>query len=329
VSEVPNFLYFVKGNIYVFCSLIVNFVAGIQSNLLACDTYLFLCSREKNRSSLASNDESTPSSNASSQSSPTSASTAASSDTSNTTDFRSLIPRIVVFGGSGFVGTKVCEHASRMGADVVSISRSGRPTWLQESPWADNIQWERGDAFVPDWKDLLKGATGVVSTLGTFGSNELMYRVCGLANMQLMDAAAEAGVGRFSFISVHDYAFPGGWHAKDFLLKGYFQGKRDAEAHLARVFPETGVAIRPGFIYGNRHAGGGGKTTVPLGLIGAPLAAALSLVPTRSLAGIPIIGAAFVPPTSVDTVGKAAAHAVLDDDVPAGVMDVWAMAQYA
>lgn len=216
-----------------------------------------------------------------------------------------------------------------MGADVISVSRSGRPKWLKESTWADNIHWEKGDAFESEsFKDLLQGATGVISTLGTFGSNDLMYKVCGIANMQLMDAAAVAGVGRFSFISVHDYVFPGGWNAKEYLLKGYFQGKRDAEAHLSRVFPETGVALRPGFIYGNRHAGGGGGTTIPLGLIGAPLAAALKLVPTRSLAGIPIIGAAFVPPTSVDTVGKAAAHAVLDDDVPAGVMDVWEMAKF-
>ena len=115
-------------------------------------------------------------------------------------------------------------------------------------------------------------------------------------------------------------------HAKDFLLKGYFQGKRDAEAHLARLFPETGVALRPGFIYGSRHAS---NFTVPLGIIGAPLAAALKLVPTRSLAGIPIVGAAFVPPVSVDTVGRAAASAVLDNEVPAGPMDVWAIGKYA
>jgi hypothetical protein len=212
-----------------------------------------------------------------------------------------------------------------MGADVISISRSGRPSWLKEHTWADTVHWEKGDAFDPSWKHLLQGAAGVVSTLGTFGSNELMYKVCGLANMQLMDVAAEAGVGRFSFISVHDYVFPAGWNAKEYLLKGYFQGKRDAEAHLANVFPETGVALRPGFVYGSRHVGSGGGSTVPLGLIGAPLAAALKLMPSRSLAGIPIIGAAFVPPTSVATLGKAAASAVLDDDVPAGIMDVWAI----
>ena len=56
---------------------------------------------------------------------------------------------------------------------------------------------------------------------------------------------------------------------------------------------------------------------------------ALKMVPTRSLSNIPIIGAAFGPPVSVDTVGKAAASAVLDDQVPAGVMDVWDIKKYA
>ena len=226
------------------------------------------------------------------------------------------------------MGTHVCQQALKLGGDVISVSRSGRPSWLTPSshPWADSVQWVQGDALDPEqqgWGDVLAGATGVVSTLGTFGTNTEMYTVCGLANMKLMDVAVAAGIPRFSFISVHDYQFPGGWHTKDFLLKGYFQGKREAEIHLAKTFPDGGVAIRPGMIYGTRHAG---RMTVPLQLIGAPLAAALKLLPTQSLAEMPIIGAAFVPPVSVTAVGRAAATAVLDDSVPPGIMDVWTIA---
>ena len=241
-------------------------------------------------------------------------------------DYSTLVPRLVVFGGSGYVGTRVCEQALAMGAEVVSISRHGRPAHAT-APWANAVRWERGDALdaAAPWREALRGAAGVVSTLGAFGSNEAMYRVCGTANMQLMDAAAEEGVPRFAFISVHDFRFPSGWHAQDWLLKGYFQGKRDAEAHLARTFPASGVALRPGFVYGSRHAG---SVTVPLGLVGAPLAAALKLLPTRRLAATPILGAAFVPPVSVGAVGKAAATAALDPTVSPGAMDVWAIAKY-
>lgn len=214
-----------------------------------------------------------------------------------------------------------------MGAQVTSINRSGRPASLT-APWADHVEWVRGDALDANqsWRELLKdkSITGVVSTLGTFGSNEIMYKVCGQANINLIEAAAEEGVPRFAFISVHDYKFPGGWHAQDFLLKGYFKGKKDAEEKLRELYPAGGVYLKPGFIYGNRKAG---SVTVPLGLVGAPLAGAMNMLPSKTLAEIPIIGAAFVPPVKVEVVGKAAARAVLDESIPAGPMDVWTIAR--
>ena len=49
------------------------------------------------------------------------------------------------------------------------------------------------------------------------------------------------------------------------VLPGYFQGKKRAEEALALRFPQGGVALRPGFIYGTRNVGGLG---IPLGAIG-------------------------------------------------------------
>ena len=54
----------------------------------------------------------------------------------------------------------------------------------------------------------------------------------------------------------------------------------------------------------------------------------LKPLPTKNLASVPILGAAFVPPISVDSLGKAAAHSVLDPSVPPGIMDVWDMAKF-
>lgn len=52
------------------------------------------------------------------------------------------------------------------------------------------------------------------------------------------------------------------------LLNGYVQGKLNAEGVLQSLFPETGVILRPGFVYGTRMVGG---TALPLGVIGQPL----------------------------------------------------------
>ncbi|PSC68148.1 NAD dependent epimerase dehydratase family [Micractinium conductrix] len=257
----------------------------------------------------------------------TGAEASSSTAAENLSDYDTIVPRLIVFGGNGYVGSRVCQAGLAMGAAVTSVSRSGRPRNLTGA-WLDSVEWVQGDALDPQapWRGMLKGAAGVVSTLGTFGSNALMYRVCGEANMNVMDVAAEAGVPRFAFISVHDYKFPAGWRAQDFLLRGYFQGKRDAEAHMAAVYPTGGVALRPGFIYGTRAVG---TTQVHLGWVGAPLKAALSILPTRSLANIPIVGAGFVPPVSVEAVGKAAASAALDPSIPPGTMDVWQIGKFA
>jgi hypothetical protein len=63
--------------------------------------------------------------------------------------------------------------------------------------------------------------------------------------------------------------------------------------------------------------------SIPLNLVGKPLESVLSFLPTQSLAGIPLAGAAFVPPVSAQKVAKAAVSAATDPSIPAGVMDVW------
>lgn len=51
------------------------------------------------------------------------------------------------------------------------------------------------------------------------------------------------------------------------------------------------------------------------------------MLPTKSLSTTPIVGAGFVPPVSVEAVGRAAVAAATDPDVPPGVMDVWTIQQ--
>lgn len=71
-----------------------------------------------------------------------------------------------------------------------------------------------------------------------------------------------------------------------------------------------------------------GNVNIPLGMIGAPLAGALSVLPTQTLASLPLAGAAFVPPVSVESVAKAAVAAATDTTVPPGVLDVWKIMTY-
>lgn len=100
--------------------------------------------------------------------------------------------RLVVAGGNGFLGSRICKYAVARGWDVTSIryvqfisspftsllhshphSRSGEPRWdaVTSSPqppsWSHKVSWERGDILRPStYAPLLKGADYVVHTMG-------------------------------------------------------------------------------------------------------------------------------------------------------------------
>ncbi|KAE8055681.1 hypothetical protein FH972_012507 [Carpinus fangiana] len=214
--------------------------------------------------------------------------------------------RIVVLGGSGFVGSAICKAAVSKGIEVISLSRSGRPTY--PNSWVDQVNWIAGDVFYVNWDEVLVGATAVVSTLGGFGSEEQMQRINGEANVVSVNAAKDYGVPKFVLISVHDYNLP------SFLLSsGYFTGKRKAESEVLSKYPNSGVVLRPGFIYGKRRVDG---YEIPLDLIGEPLERILRAAEsfTKPLSSLPASDLFLAPPVSVDDVALAAINAISDDD---------------
>ena len=50
-------------------------------------------------------------------------------------------PKLVIFGGNGFVGSRVTEAAQRTGLSVVAISRRGTPPPGVSAPWVNQVQW--------------------------------------------------------------------------------------------------------------------------------------------------------------------------------------------
>ncbi|KAJ7520744.1 hypothetical protein O6H91_19G020800 [Diphasiastrum complanatum] len=139
-----------------------------------------------------------------------------------------------------------------------------------------------------------------------------MKKINGDANISAINAASEAGVKRYVYISAADFGLP------RFFMRGYYEGKRAAEAALRSKFPYGGVILKPGFIHGTRHVG---ELQIPLSLIGAPLE--LALRNAKGLSGTPLIGQLLIPPVKVTTVAKAAIRSAIDNAVPPGDLDVW------
>ncbi|KAJ9505672.1 hypothetical protein QJQ45_011388 [Haematococcus lacustris] len=203
------------------------------------------------------------------------------------------------------------------------------PTWpagtppVQRHSWMESVQWVRGNALEPrTYEALLPGALAAISCVGAFGSQEHMLQTNGVANVAAIEAAAQAGIPRFVFISAAIPNIPG----LEYLLGGYVNGKRMAEEALQSHYPQGGVALRPGAIYGNRVISS--SLTLPLQYVFQPLEALLAHLPSRQLSQLPLLGAALTPPVPVQAVARAAVKAATDSNVAPGILDVWDIQQY-
>ncbi|KAF2843069.1 NAD dependent epimerase/dehydratase family protein-like protein [Patellaria atrata CBS 101060] len=81
--------------------------------------------------------------------------------------------RLVVCGGNGFLGSRICRAAAARGWNVTSISRSGEPSWSsvtsspEPPPWSKNVSWEKANILdPPTYIPLLDGADAVVHSMG-------------------------------------------------------------------------------------------------------------------------------------------------------------------
>ncbi|XP_068638214.1 uncharacterized protein At1g32220, chloroplastic-like [Aristolochia californica] len=224
--------------------------------------------------------------------------------------------KLLVLGGNGFVGSHVCKEAVECGLSVASLSRSGRSN-IQES-WANSVIWHQGSLLLLDsWKEALDGVTSVISCVGGFGSDSYMYKINGTANINAIRAAAEKGIKRFVYISAADFG------VANYLLQGYYKGKKAAEAELVAKFPYGGVSLRPGFIHGTRRVG---SMKLPISVIGTPLE--MILQHAKPLNRIPLIGPLFTPSVSVTSVAKVAVRAATDQVFPPGAVDVYGILRY-
>lgn len=225
--------------------------------------------------------------------------------------------KLLVLGGNGFVGSHVCKEAVKRGLTVSSLSRSGRPSGHEL--WVNNVFWHQGDVLLPEpLQDALTGVTSVISCIGGFGSNSHMYKINGTANINAIRTASEKGVKRFVYVSAADFG------VVNYLLQGYYEGKRAAETELMIRYPYGGVILRPGFIHGTRQVG---SVKLPLGVIGAPLE--MVLQQAKPLTNLPLIGPLFTPPVNVNSVARVAVRAATDPVFPPGIVDVRGILRYS
>eukprot|EP00756_Hemistasia_phaeocysticola_P032714 Hpha_TRINITY_DN16425_c0_g5::TRINITY_DN16425_c0_g5_i1::g.159464::m.159464 len=213
-----------------------------------------------------------------------------------------MAKRLVVVGGSGFVGSGIAAAARQRGWAVTVVARGaargGKRSAVQAMS-TDGLpvtEYVSGDCFdTARWSDVFRDADRVVLSVGAFGSHKFMERVCGDANIAAATAALSVNpdLPRLCFISAAcSFPFP-----LSAALRGYIAGKEKAEAALREMMDEERLMIlRPGMVYGTRTAFGVG---LPLQVVGAPLR--MLLRPVHGVFGSDLLA----PPVSVETLASA------------------------
>lgn len=175
--------------------------------------------------------------------------------------------KVVIYGGNGFVGTRVAERLVRLDACTVCISRTGhKPLHLREEEWSTNVRWCKGDASQAD-EALLASIDVLICLVGsppvpTFSQESYEHQVFmnGTTCANAIKSAEKAGIKRVVLLNAQ---IPLPLRTDRF---GYAKGKRLA-LEAAEAFAEisehhTAVVLQPGAIYGKRHLANG--KVVPL-----------------------------------------------------------------
>lgn len=208
--------------------------------------------------------------------------------------------KVVVLGGSGFVGSRICEQLAAKGVSVVSVSRSGAPP-AKAGAWAQKVEWVKGDVLSMDLSSTVSGASAVVSAIGSIGTPD-DAKFNGETAEKAVAAAKDANVPRFVLVSATPLVSEAGLGS---VFPGYIEGKKRAEAAVAS-FPGKTLVMQPTFIYGGdefmlnppRVAGGYGQLVE--GVLGTGLVrgvASISPAPVKL---------ALLPPSAVEDVAAAA-----------------------
>ena len=220
--------------------------------------------------------------------------------------------RVTVAGGSGFVGSRVCKYLVENGAEVTSVSKSGKAP-AGAGSWASSVKWVAND-FTRGSMGELEAALGTpeafVSCVGTVGfDRQGLVLGNGKANVDCAKALTNiGGVQRCSYVSVSGELFDSsGWLPGFFV--GYFDGKKMAESALKDLAPTT--IVRPTFIYGgDEFAIAPPRVTAEYGEF---IEGLLSAGPFQFLAGVlpGLLKVALRPPVSVDAVAACCARTAL------------------
>jgi len=189
-------------------------------------------------------------------------------------------PRVVIFGGSGYVGAYASQFLLSQGCGVTSVSRKSPAEQVDKvkailGTSLPGVDYQSLDATSADLTGVLKGASAVISCVGIAPGGANMRDGNGLVNKKIADAAKSAGIERFVYIGVASELANG---PVKFIFGDYVKGKAEAEAAVTKDFGASALILKPGIIAGGppgelRPPGPPGMTAVAVQAVAKAAAA--------------------------------------------------------
>ncbi|KAK9459811.1 uncharacterized protein V1516DRAFT_452805 [Lipomyces oligophaga] len=250
--------------------------------------------------------------------------------------------KVLICGGTGFLGKRICEQAVARGWLVTSLSRSGRSAFRSIPPWAEKVDFQAQDLIsisAQDLRALVNEADAVVYSLGillesryykTFiaspdpiegvknifnkwNQNPLKYPVQDdltyatmnrdLAIKLATETAAAAAETNTTKPFVYISAATGDL---PFVLSGYFESKAQAESAISKFASLRTIFLRPGIMFDPEKSM---TMNMAFGL--------RALLSFNSMLGgnLPLLSSSYINPLSTLTVSAAAVEAIDDPSI--------------
>lgn len=161
-------------------------------------------------------------------------------------------PKVVVFGGSGYVGAFASQLLLDQGCDVVSVSRKTPAEQADKvksilGQGLSSVDFVSLDASTADLSNVLNGASAVISCVGIAPGGANQRDGNGKVNVRIADAAKAAGVEKFVYLGVASELANG---PAKFLFGDYVKGKGEAEAAVVKDYGSAALILKPGIIAG-------------------------------------------------------------------------------
>ncbi|KAG1137428.1 hypothetical protein G6F37_010958 [Rhizopus arrhizus] len=165
---------------------------------------------------------------------------------------QTITRKLLVVGGSGFLGLNVCKLAVQRGWETVSLSRRGEPASFQQKgkpEWAEKVHWASGNSLEPSsYEDLLPGVTDVVHSVGILMETNNNGSAVTFEMMN-RDTAITVANEVAKLPSIKSFVYISASEISPLVNQRYYTSKREAEDYLFKQESFKAVALRPGLMY--------------------------------------------------------------------------------